>query len=80
VERRTAERYSHRGNDFGSVRGEATTTIAFAHGDWSVRTVTRTVLTSDETHFYIDARIDAYEGERRVFAEDYYRKIERDHV
>jgi uncharacterized protein len=80
VGRKTVERYEYRGNDFGSVRGEATTTMAFRRGDWDVKTHTRTVLRSDATHFYINAQIDAFEGERRIFAENYYRVIERDHV
>lgn len=80
VSRRTVECYDNRGNDVHSVRGEASTTMAFGRGDWKVRVETRTVLRADATHFHVHAQIDAYEGDRRVFSENYQRAIERDLV
>ncbi|MEQ8370145.1 MAG: CocE/NonD family hydrolase, partial [Alphaproteobacteria bacterium] len=36
-----------------SARSEYWTTMRFERGDWSVRTVTRSLMTSDATHFHI---------------------------
>lgn len=66
VTRRAEERYGWVGNDYDTVRGETVWTMGFARGDWSVRTRTRTVLTSTETDFHLHATLDAYEGARRV--------------
>ena len=49
-------------------------------GDWHVRTVTRTVLTSTSTSFQLDAELDAWEGDRRVFSRNWSRTIPRDLV
>jgi len=45
-----------------------------------VRTETRTVLTADPEHFFVQADLDAYEGEHRVFCRTFEAKIRRDHV
>jgi putative CocE/NonD family hydrolase len=80
VTRRADERYSWVAGDFESVRGETSWSMTFARGDWSARTVTRTILTSSPTDFHLHAELDAYEGERRVFARNWNRVIPRDHV
>lgn len=49
-------------------------------GDWSVRTETRTVLTSDRARFLVHAELDAYEGDARIFSQNYHFSIPRDHV
>ncbi len=74
------EWYTYQGDDFTSARGENRTERTFRRGDWSVRITTRTVLTADITHFYICAELDAYEGENRVFSENWNRFIPRDGV
>jgi hypothetical protein len=78
------EWYSSRGNDLGSVSGEVRWVKTLARDDWGIRTVTRTRLTSSETEFHIRADLDAYEtdaeGERRVFARSWERRIPRDCV
>jgi len=76
------ERYSSVGNDFGSVQGETLWQRSLRRGDWSVRTTTRTVLTtSDSNSFHLRADLDAYEtdkdGERRVFARSWEHRIPR---
>ncbi|WP_285731318.1 CocE/NonD family hydrolase [Nocardiopsis sp. ATB16-24] len=80
VTRRADEWYSHVGDDYDSVRGEAEWTMGFARGDWSVRTRTHTVLTSTPTDFHLHATLDAYEGTRRVFTKIYTSVIPRDCV
>jgi hypothetical protein len=73
-------RFEHRYDDYPSVKGEVTTERRFSRGAWAVRTTTKTVLTATETHFHLDAELDAFEGERRVFAKNYRSEIERDLV
>ena len=53
---------------------------SFRRKDWSVKTITRTVLTSDEAYFFIRAELDAYEGDVRIFSKSWDEKILRDHV
>ncbi|GAA4614515.1 CocE/NonD family hydrolase [Saccharopolyspora hordei] len=80
VTRRAEERYSWNADDFDSVRGEVTWVMAFERGPWSVRTRTRTVLTSTPTEFHLDAELDAFEGGARVYSHNWRRRIPRDHV
>lgn len=80
VENRTFEWYSSRGDDFLSPRGETQLVRGLSRGDWSIRTQTRTVLTSTPTTFYIAADLDAYENEERVFCETWSITIDRDFV
>jgi hypothetical protein len=63
-----------------SATGRTRWIRGFARGDWAVRTETRTVLRADAESFIIDAELDAYESDRRVFAENYHHVIPRDHV
>ncbi|MGY1844710.1 CocE/NonD family hydrolase [Modestobacter sp. SYSU DS0875] len=77
VTRRAEERYSSVGDDVGSVGGETTWRLAFQRGDWLVRTVTRTVLTSTATDFCLHAELDAYEGDRRIVSLNWDRTVPR---
>lgn len=74
------EWYTFQANDFKSVRGETIWNRSFQRKDWSVKTITRTVLTADATHFILWAELDAFEGDRRVYSQDWQCKIPRDHV
>src|SRR5690606_13067821 len=80
VGRRAYERYSWVDDDFQSVRGNIEWTMRFTRGDWTVRTVSRTTLTSTPTDFHLHAELDAYEGEERVYSRNWSRVIPRDHV
>jgi uncharacterized protein len=80
VRRRADERYSCVADDAGSVCGETTWEMGFRRDDWSVRTVTSTVLTSSVSEFHVHARLDAYEGERRVLSRNWNCSVPRDHV
>ncbi|WP_237056735.1 CocE/NonD family hydrolase [Microbulbifer sediminum] len=75
---RTWNWYTFQDNDFNSLKGETRTERTFARDDWFVRTTTRTILTADADFFYIHAQLDAWEGDDRVFAENWQRKIPRD--
>lgn len=73
----TKEWYRFQNNDFGSARGETYCIRGFKRDDWSVKTVTRTVLTSDESYYYIHATLDAYERDRRVYSRNWDRQVPR---
>ncbi|MFP3883689.1 MAG: CocE/NonD family hydrolase [Actinomycetota bacterium] len=72
------ERYSSVGGDFGSIRGEARWERTLARGGWQIRTITRTILTSTPDEFHLDADLDAYEGDERIFCRTWHRIIARD--
>ncbi|WP_199825244.1 CocE/NonD family hydrolase [Halomonas sp. G11] len=74
---RTRELYSHEGDDFQSIRGEVVAERQLQRQDWDVRTRTRTLLTSDSERFQIDAELDAYENNRRVFSRNFSKSIPR---
>ncbi|MEU2541140.1 CocE/NonD family hydrolase [Streptomyces iakyrus] len=76
--RRAHERYTAVADDFTSVGGETTWTMRFRRDDWDVRVVTSTRLTCDETDFFVDATLDAYEADRRVFSRTWNETVPRD--
>ena len=78
--RKAQEWYTYQGDDFNSVRGEILWERSFKRGDWQVRTITRTVLTSTATDFYLRAELDAYEGDKRVYSQNWDIMIPRDYV
>ncbi|EFL30415.1 peptidase S15 [Streptomyces viridochromogenes DSM 40736] len=76
--RRAHERYTAVADDFTSVSGESTWTMTFQRDDWDVRVVTHTRLRCDETDFFVDATLDAYEAGRRVFSRTWNEEVPRD--
>ncbi|MEV3970703.1 CocE/NonD family hydrolase [Streptomyces sp. NPDC050698] len=76
--RRAHERYTAVADDFTSVGGETTWTMRFQRDDWDLRVVTHTRLTCDETDFFVDATLDAYEAGRRVFSRTWNEEVPRD--
>lgn len=74
---RTWDWYTCRDADVTSVRGETRTERSFARGDWRVRTTTRTVLTADVENFYIQAELDGWEGDQRVYSRNWSSTIPR---
>lgn len=78
--RKAEEWYSYQGDDFNSVHGETLWERTFHRGDWRVKTVTRTVLTSSSTDFFLRAELDAFEGDKRIFSENWDCTIPRDFV
>ncbi|MEM7426456.1 MAG: CocE/NonD family hydrolase C-terminal non-catalytic domain-containing protein, partial [Pseudomonadota bacterium] len=55
-----------------SARSKTHWTQTFSRDDgWSIRTETFQEMWADDTHFYITARIEAYEGEDLVFEKDW---------
>ncbi len=80
IGKRVLERYTSTADDFGSVRGETTWTMTFGRRDWAVRVVTFQELTCTPTQFLLHARLDAYEGERRVASRNWDLDFPRDLV
>ncbi|MGW9307331.1 CocE/NonD family hydrolase [Saccharomonospora azurea] len=80
VRRRADERYDWVADDFESVRGTVDWTMRFTRGEWDVATVTHTTLSCTPTEFVVHARLDAYEGEQRVFSRNWHTSVPRDHV
>jgi hypothetical protein len=77
---KAVERYSSVYDDFDTPRGETHWEWTLFRAGWSIRTVTRTVLTSTPTEFQIVASLDAYEGEKRVWSANWDVAIQRDLV
>ena len=73
-------RYTHRGDDPTSARVEAWDEVRLQRDDWDVRIRTHTALSADADHFHTYARLEAFEGERRVFDRTSERSFPRDHV
>ncbi len=55
-------------------------TQKLARGDWQVRTETETRLRATREEFLIDATLDAYEADMRVYTQLWKRRIKRDLV
>ena len=80
IENRTKEWYTTVANDHESPRGEVITHRGYRRDDWHVQTRTRTVLTSDKTHFRIRAELDAYNNGHRFFSKSWDECVARDCV
>ncbi|MGM0574109.1 MAG: CocE/NonD family hydrolase [Myxococcota bacterium] len=80
IRERADEWYSTEGDDFDSIRGETRTDLELRRKGWSVRSVTRTVLTSDAYAFHLRAELDAWEGDDRVYSRNWKVRIPRDLV
>ncbi|GAB6057201.1 CocE/NonD family hydrolase [Desulfonatronum parangueonense] len=77
VEEDTREYYSSQADDFDSVRGEVRSVMAFKRGDWHIRTITRTVMTSDVENFRLYAELDAYENGSCIMSKNWNHRIPR---
>ncbi|MGH6717797.1 MAG: CocE/NonD family hydrolase, partial [Alphaproteobacteria bacterium] len=64
--------------DPATARTEMTRKVSLARGDWAVRIETSIGVTCDVTHFHVTARLDAFEGDRRIFTRDWREAIPRD--
>jgi hypothetical protein len=80
IEARSTERFSYTYDNLSSLRGETRWHMRFKREDWQVSTYTHTILTATESHFRVQAVLDAYEGESRVFSQSWDRWIPRDHM
>ena len=72
------DRYALMGDDPLSARHENAYRVAMERGDWKVRTEADTVMTCTKEDFLLSARLDAYEGDTRIFSRSWSRRIPRD--
>lgn len=63
-----------------SARVAITYEQRLSRGEWSVRTLAATNLTSESGHLVFTARLQAWEGEAEVFARDFREFVKRDHL
>jgi putative CocE/NonD family hydrolase len=66
--------------DPNSARAEIYWHREYSRGAWRVSAESNIVLTSDSKAFRVNARLDAFEGENRVFCRDWDERIPRDLV
>ncbi|GGX77044.1 peptidase S15 [Litchfieldella qijiaojingensis] len=74
------ERYRYANDDYATLRGEVVNSRSFERGDWHVVVATRTQLTSTPTHFHLDATVDAYEDDVRIFSRTWNESVPRDNI
>lgn len=77
AEARSTERYRIVEDDPLSCTAEVTWTWLFERGGWKIRTEVRTRVACTRRDFIVAARLEGYEGERRVFERDFEEKIRR---
>ncbi len=80
VEEHAVDTYSIIEGDPLSAETRADWTIGLSRGDWRTRVVTASVMTSDADSFLLTDSVEAYEGEERIFARSWTKKIPRDHI
>jgi hypothetical protein len=78
VGRHVYQRYGWVADDFESVCGKVEATMSFRRDGWDVHTVTSTVLTCTGEDFLLHARLDGFEGERRVYSRNWVHTVPRD--
>jgi putative CocE/NonD family hydrolase len=74
------EKWTIQPDDPLSARGETHWTDVMSRNGFSLRTETRSRMHSDAKNFYLEARIEAYEGKELVFERDFREEIPRDHI
>ena len=77
---RVTERYSYSYGSYDSISGWTEWERSFRRGDWQVRTLTRTRMTSDAENFRLRATLDAWEDDTRVYSQTWDETIPRDLV
>ena len=71
------ETYRIQATDPLSCRAEIHWTECLARDTWSVRTETNTVMWADREHFHIQADLEGFENDDRLFNRSWTRKVER---
>ncbi|MGF1553978.1 MAG: CocE/NonD family hydrolase [Paracoccaceae bacterium] len=77
IGRETRENYTYVNNDYATVQGDVSQTRVYQRPGWTVRTVTRTVLSATEEAFVIRATLDAYHNDVRVFSRSWDETVPR---
>ena len=74
---RSTERYCVRDDDPLAATAEVTWTWLFERKDWCIRTESRTRMSCTKRNFIVQATLDAYEGDVKVFARAFEETIPR---
>ncbi|MGZ5119979.1 MAG: hypothetical protein ACXWIH_28460, partial [Burkholderiales bacterium] len=77
AEARSTERYSVIEDEPLSSTAEVTWTWEFEREDWRIRTESRTHVSCTKRDFVIRARLEAYEGDDKVFERDFEERVPR---
>ena len=77
AEARSTERYRVIEDDPLSATAEVTWTWEFERGGWRIRTESQTHVSCTKRDFIIRARMEAYEGDKRVFERDFEERVPR---
>ena len=77
LENSCIERYTMSQDDVQSARGETHWVRGLKRGEWSVRTESKCVLTCDAQNFRIRANLDAFEGDTRIYSQNWDESIRR---
>jgi hypothetical protein len=72
------ERFTIADDDPNSARAEILHSTVTGRDGWSVRVETRACLTSTDFEYRLEASLDAYEGDDRVFTRRWDRRVQRD--
>jgi len=71
-------RYCILPEDPATARVETVHEFTNNRGDWRTRVKTRAVVACDRDAFYVEADLEAFEGERRIFARSWNSRIKRE--
>ena len=74
------ERWSIHPDDPLSAQSEIEWHQSFARGDWAVRTRAWSLMSSSQSDLIFTARVEAWEGEEKVFSRDFSSRVKRDHI
>jgi len=77
AEARSKERYSVVEDDPLSATAEVTWTWEFERKDWRIRTESLTHVSCTKRDFVIRGKLEAYEGEKRVFSREFEERVRR---
>jgi putative CocE/NonD family hydrolase len=80
TDHRSVETFKVREGDPLSTSEHIESILEFQREDWNVRVETDSLMTADATHFHLENRMDAFEGEAKVFSKTWKKSIPRDNV
>jgi len=63
-----------------SAEAVATWQVGFRRHDWRIKIETMTRVTSDRECFRLEAKLDAFEGDKQIFTREWRAEVPRDHM
>ena len=77
AEARSTERYRVVEDDPLAATAEVAWTWEFERGNWGIRTESWTHVSCTKRHFFIRAKLGAYEGDQQVFGREFEERVPR---